>query len=158
MPRPGLAGAAHRVTGRHRSPYNPFVPTPCIGVILVDHGSQRDESNVMLVQFVTQFRAAGSYDIVEPAHMEITEPSIATAFDRCVAHGATHVVVVPYFLGPGKHWDTDIPNLTAEAAANHEGITYQIAAPLGLHSAMIEIVRDRIAETVMSRKVKSPES
>jgi len=26
------------------------------------------------------------------------------AFDRCVARGATTVVVSPYFLSPGRHW------------------------------------------------------
>ena len=36
--------------------------------------------------------------IVEPAHMELAEPSIATAFARCVERGATTVVVFPYFL------------------------------------------------------------
>ena len=54
---------------------------------------------------------------VQPAHMELAEPSIATAFDACVAAGATTVVVAPYFLGPGRHWDSDIPALAAAAAA-----------------------------------------
>jgi sirohydrochlorin ferrochelatase len=53
-------------------------------------------------------RFASTYEIVEPAHMELTEPSIATAYDRCVGRGATRVVVCPFFLGPGKHWTSDI--------------------------------------------------
>lgn len=39
------------------------------GVIIVDHGSRRQESNLMLNDFVTMFRARTGYRIVEPAHM-----------------------------------------------------------------------------------------
>ena len=35
--------------------------------------------------------------------MELAEPSIEQAFDKCVAQGATFVVVHPYFLAPGRH-------------------------------------------------------
>ena len=41
----------------------------------------------------------------------------ADAFARCVDQGATTVIVAPYFLGPGRHWDRDIPALAAQAAA-----------------------------------------
>jgi sirohydrochlorin ferrochelatase len=117
-----------------------------IGVMIVDHGSKRDESNQMLEQFVERFAERGGYDIVEPAHMELAEPGIASAFDRCIARGATRVIVVPYFLGPGKHWDRDIPSLTADAARQHPGVAYRIAEPIGLHPKMIDVIRDRADE------------
>ena len=49
--------------------------------------------------------------------MEIAEPSIASAYATCVRRGANHIIVCPYFLGPGKHWTSDIPNLTARLLA-----------------------------------------
>ncbi len=116
-----------------------------IGLIIVDHGSKREDSNALLEQFVGQFAAQTRYPIVEPAHMELAEPSIATAFDRCVARGARHVVVVPYFLGPGKHWDTDIPNLAA-AAADHAEVSFDVAEPIGLHPLMIDVIQSRIED------------
>src|SRR5215213_10018150 len=81
------------------------------GIIIVDHGSRRDESNKMLEEVARLFgeRFRETYDIVEPAHMELAEPSIATAYAASVKRGATRVVVVPFFLGPGKHWTGDIP-------------------------------------------------
>ncbi len=115
-----------------------------LGVILVDHGSRRDESNAMLVDVVRDFVRATGMPIVEPAHMELAEPSIATAFDRCVARGATTVVVFPYFLLPGRHWNDDIPRLAAAAAQNHPGVRYLVTAPFGLHPLMAEVMRQRI--------------
>jgi sirohydrochlorin ferrochelatase len=115
------------------------------GVILVDHGSRREESNLMLLDVVRDFARSSGMKIVEPAHMELAEPSIATAFARCVERGAATVVVFPYFLLPGRHWNEDIPRLTAAAAEKHPGIRYLVTAPFGLHPLMAEIMQQRIA-------------
>jgi sirohydrochlorin ferrochelatase len=115
-----------------------------LGVILVDHGSRREESNDMLLDVVARFTEVTSIPIVEPAHMELAEPSITTAFARCVERGATTVVVFPYFLLPGRHWNEDIPRLAAAAAQSHPGVPYLVTAPFGLHPLMFEIIRERI--------------
>lgn len=122
-----------------------------LGVVIVDHGSRRDESNRMLEQFVERFARDSGYRIVEPAHMELAEPTIANAFDRCVARGATVVVVCPYFLLPGRHWDQDIPALAADAAARHHGIRFRVTEPIGLHPLMQQIVTSRIDECLSGK-------
>ena len=115
------------------------------GVILVDHGSRRPESNDMLLDVVRNFAESSGHSIVEPAHMELTEPSIATAFTRCVEQGATTVVVFPYFLLPGRHWNEDIPRLAAAAASNHPGVRYLVTAPFAMHPLMARVINERIA-------------
>jgi sirohydrochlorin ferrochelatase len=114
-----------------------------VGLVIVDHGSRRQASNQGLLEVVAQFRAATGFPNVEPAHMELAEPSLATAFDRCVAQGAGVVVVHPYFLLPGRHWETDIPRLTAAAASRHPGVRFLVTAPLGIHPLMNQIMLDR---------------
>jgi sirohydrochlorin ferrochelatase len=112
------------------------------GIIIVDHGSRLADSNRLLEEVAAAFaeRYGQRYDIVEPAHMEIASPSIAEAYGKCVARGATEIVVVPYFLGPGKHWTHDIPRLIAEAAGGHPGVTFKLAGFLGLHELMLELL------------------
>lgn len=88
--------------------------------------------------------------IVELAHMEIAEPDIEHAFGKCVEQGATTVAVSPFFLSPGRHWQEDIPTLAAEAAAKHPGIAHFVAAPIGLHPLMVDIVDSRL-ETCLNR-------
>ncbi|TWU22834.1 CbiX/SirB N-terminal domain-containing protein [Bythopirellula polymerisocia] len=121
------------------------VPSEKVAVILVDHGSRRAESNDLLLDVVVAFRANSSWSIVEPAHMELAEPSIATAFGRCAEQGATLVIVFPYFLSPGRHWHEDIPRLAAEAAAAWPKIRHLVTAPLGLHPLMLQVIDQRIA-------------
>ncbi len=137
-------------------------PSPAIdhattGVIIVDHGSRREESNLMLEQFVAQFAMASRYSIIEPAHMELAEPSIATAFDRCVERGAERIIVTPYFLLPGKHWQEDIPNLAAAAAAKHPGVAYLVAAPIGLHPMMKQVIESRVEHCLEHAGGSGPE-
>ncbi|KAK8607265.1 hypothetical protein V6N13_053007 [Hibiscus sabdariffa] len=110
------------------------------GVIIVDHGSRRKESNLML----TMFRERTGYPIVEPAHMELAEPSIRDAFGLCVERGADRVIISPFFLFPGRHWYQDIPSLTADAAKDYPGVSYMITAPLGLHELLVDVMNDRI--------------
>src|SRR5580658_8989768 len=102
-------------------------------IVIVDHGSRRAESNQMLEEIARLFakRFAEKYEIVEPAHMELAEPSISTAYAACVKRGAERVVICPFFLGPGKHWTEDIPRLTAHAAAKFPQTKYHVAPTLG---------------------------
>ncbi len=123
------------------------------GIIIVDHGSRMPESNRLLVDVAAAFakRFGERFSIVEPAHMEIASPSIAEAFARCVDRGAEHVVVAPYFLGPGKHWTHDIPRLLAEAAAGgggYPGVTFKLAGFLGLDELMLELLAKRVEESL----------
>ncbi|XP_061359615.1 sirohydrochlorin ferrochelatase, chloroplastic isoform X2 [Gastrolobium bilobum] len=113
-------------------------------VIIVDHGSRREESNLMLNEFVKMFKNKTGYEIVEPAHMELAEPSIGDAFQSCVQQGANHIIVSPFFLAPGKHWSQDIPSLSAEAAKEHPSVSYIVTAPLGNHELLVDVVNDRI--------------
>ena len=115
-----------------------------LGVVIVDHGSRRDDSNRRHESFVAAWRIERGYPIVEPAHMELAEPSIGVAFDACVIAGATTVVIAPFFLWPGNHWDRDIPALAAEAALRHPDVRYLVTAPLGPHPLFMDIVEDRI--------------
>jgi sirohydrochlorin ferrochelatase len=117
-----------------------------IGIVIMDHGSRLAESNRMLEELASLFatRFARDYTVVEPAHMEIAEPSIATAFDRCVQRGAKRVVVCPFFLGPGKHWTQDIPRLTANAATKHPGVGYHVTQMLGIDDLILDLLNKRV--------------
>jgi sirohydrochlorin ferrochelatase len=116
------------------------------GIIIVDHGSRRDESNRMLEEVAGLFakRFEERYGIVEPAHMEIAEPSIASAYEKCVGRGANRVVVCPFFLGPGKHWTSDIPRLAAEAAQKFPGTRYHVTMPLGIDDLILDLLDKRV--------------
>lgn len=119
-------------------------------LIIVDHGSRLAESNQMLEEITRLFaeRYRDRFAVVEPAHMELAEPSIAAAYAACVKRGAEQIIVVPFFLGPGRHWTHDIPGLTRAAATNHPGTRFTVAPPLGIHDLMLELLAERAEEGI----------
>lgn len=116
-----------------------------LAVVIVDHGSRRPEANDAFLRVVERFAARGEYQIVEAAHMDLAHPTIAEAFERAVAHGATRIIVHPYFLFAGRHSTDDIPSMCAAAAAGHPGLEWSVTEPLGLSDGILDIVGERIA-------------
>jgi sirohydrochlorin ferrochelatase len=113
-------------------------------ILLIDHGSHRAEANALLNEVVDRVKARiGEGAIVEPAHMEIAEPTIAQGFARCVQQGASIIVAHPFMLAPGRHVQEDLPRLVAEAAASYQGVQFVLAPPLGSHDGIIDAVVER---------------
>ena len=116
----------------------------CSAILLIDHGSRRTEANALLGEVAALVRQRlGPASIVEAAHMEIAEPTVAQGFARCVEQGATSIVVHPFMLAPGRHVTEDLPRLVAEAAQAHVGVGFTMAGPLGSHAGVIDAVIDR---------------
>ncbi len=88
----------------------------------------------------------GDDTIVECAHMDLSAPTVAEGFAKCVAAGATEVIVHPYFLVPGRHSTADIPRLVEEAARPYPEVRYRVTEPLGLHSNIAQTVLERVRE------------
>ncbi len=120
-------------------------PSETLGLVIVDHGSKKAAANDMLLDVAAMFKRVSGTSIVEPAHMELADPTIEQAFDKCVQQGATLVIVHPYFLSPGRHSTTDIPALTAQAAAKHPNVKFHVTQPLGLDERIAQIMSQRIA-------------
>ncbi|MBX2836793.1 MAG: hypothetical protein KTR35_08055 [Gammaproteobacteria bacterium] len=116
------------------------------GIIICDHGSRRAQSNDSLKDVAKRFaeRFSEECQIVEPAHMELAAPDIATAYASCVARGAKHIIVLPMFLAQGRHWTRDIPSLTSQVAVRFPDTTYQVAEPLGLDDLLLDLLKKRL--------------
>jgi sirohydrochlorin ferrochelatase len=127
-----------------------------VAFIIVDHGSRKAEANDMLLEIVRKYKAQYNVDIVEGAHMELAEPSISTAFRRCVEQGAERIVCHPFFLSRGRHVQEDIPGLLKAAADEHPTtpIHYTITEPLGAYDKILELMHHAISSTADSPRAE----
>lgn len=97
--------------------------------LLVDHGSRLEAAN-RVVEDVA--RAFASH--VEPgakvafAHQEAAPPSIDDAIEALARDGVTELIVIPFFLAPGKHATSDVPRIAREAATK-AGLTLDVLPP-----------------------------
>jgi sirohydrochlorin ferrochelatase len=110
-------------------------------ILLIDHGSVRDEANQMLAAAADLLQQmAGDAVLVRFAHMELAEPTITQGFAECVRAGATEVIAFPYMLSPGKHVTRDVPRLVAEAAREFPDIAYRVTEAFGVHEKLSELI------------------
>jgi len=81
--------------------------------------------------------------IVNIAHMELADPTIAQGVQQCIDDGATEIIVHPYMLSPGRHAMTDIPTMATEAASSYPNVSVRVTGPLGLHEKLGEVILER---------------
>lgn len=113
-------------------------------VIVLGHGSRSAEATKQFLRVVEMLQPRLPGRIVVPAFMELAGPSLAEAFERAVAAGATEVTVLPCFLFIGNHIKHDIPEKVAEAASPYPELIVETRAPIGPDPRLIEILLDRL--------------
>lgn len=114
-------------------------------LLVMVHGSPRPIANNDMFAVVDVIRERGVYPIVEVGFMEINEPSIPEAIERCVAQGAERVLAVPYFLHTGNHVTDDLPTLLEEAQARYPQVEFLMGDYLGHDPLLADVVAERAA-------------
>ena len=102
-----------------------------------------------LTKFVSADKALTSVDVLLS---NVTPDADVPTQLKDEEKGEKQVVIMPYFLAPGRHWNEDIPQLAAEAASPflELGVTFLVAPPLGLHPLMLRVIDDRVREGLES--------
>jgi sirohydrochlorin ferrochelatase len=116
-------------------------------IILLGHGSRAAGAAEDMEKVVARLMDDPQYDIVEICQMSGLGDHFPEVFDRCVARGATRVVVVPYFLHFGVHLRQDVPAMMMEKARQHPDVKLILGKHLGFDDAMVDIVKKRISES-----------
>lgn len=120
-----------------------------VGIVLIAHGSRRREANEELLGVAERLRQRG-HSMVVPAYLELCEPDIVSGGELAVAQGASTVVLSPYFLSAGRHVVTDLEEARMELARRHPQLRFLIAKPLGPHSALEDILEERLDAVLAS--------
>ena len=116
------------------------------GLILIDHGSKIPEANKLLEDIAIELRndPRCQFEVVEHCHMELSPPTLEDAYLKCVKEGVNEVIVHPYFLVPGRHSMSDIPNMVKVTGKNYPNVKYKITDPLGLHKNILDVILERV--------------
>ena len=107
-------------------------------ILLFSHGSLLCGAGETLQSVAERLRAKGDAPIVEVGYLNYSEPTFETTFARCVALGATRVVVVPYFLIAGKFVQVDLPRRVTEIQSQYPEIEVLLADALGFHPLLAD--------------------
>lgn len=101
-----------------------------IGVLLVNHGSRSETWRKALMDLEQNVKdeilASGEIKGTKTAHMEYTEPSIATRMKEFDEEGYTDVIIIPVFLTVSAHTFDDIPTIIGMKEDSHSKETLKI--------------------------------
>jgi len=113
-----------------------------IALVVFAHGSKVEAANQAVREMARRVQTRSGYE-TEAAFLEIAEPDLPGAVEGLVARGATRIIVLPYFLAPGRHAERDLPRIVAELRAIHINVRIDAAANLDGHPALVDILVDR---------------
>ena len=111
-------------------------------IVLFAHGS-RDPLWHKPIQAVAERIAQRSpHTVVRCAYLELTEPDLPQVAQELVAQGATHLCVVPLFLGVGRHAREDLPALIAALHTAHPQVQISCQPAVGEQEVLLDLLAD----------------
>lgn len=116
-------------------------------VVLAAHGSRAEAGNDAHRNLAERL-AEGTGRTVVAAFLELAEPSIGDSIDRAIvaAPQARAVVVLPYFLHPGRHVDKDIPAIVDEARSRHPGTDITLLSAFGSNEEVLDLLATQLRD------------
>jgi sirohydrochlorin ferrochelatase len=129
----------------------------CKAILLIAHGSRQAAANDDLHELAGRLAGRGDYPIVEAAFLELAEPDIQAGGDRCVARGATRVLMVPYFLAAGVHVLRDLATARDSLGRRHPGVEFRLGPALGPDPLLDHLVAERIRQLDREPGDRGPE-
>lgn len=123
-------------------------------LIALAHGS-RDPRSAATINALSELVACMRPDLrVEPAFLDLAEPSFDQAVDRLVAEGHQEIVVVPLLLSEAYHARVDVPAVIEAAVKRHDGIQVHATRVLGMEAAFFHVLDKRLREALSKNRVR----
>lgn len=115
---------------------------PGATVVLVAHGSRLDAANDAHLALTTTVAAQLDRPVLA-AFLEFASPTLPEVLDAAAA-SSDDVVVLPYFVHPGRHVREHLPELLAAARDRHPDVAFDLLAPFGDDPELAGIVAGRL--------------
>lgn len=123
-------------------------------LVALAHGSRDPRSAKTIKALVAEVKAMRPDLRIETAFLDLSKPSFDTVVDRLVKAGHDEIVVVPLLLTEAFHAKVDVPAAIEAATARHEGLKIRATRVLGMESAFLEVLDERLREALKDARVR----
>ena len=117
-------------------------------IVILAHGSVLCGSGEALWAHAERFIDHELAESIAFGYLNYTDPPFIEAVSRCVAEGATRIVVTPYFLAPGKFVRVDVPAAINAAKAKYPGIEFVVGDVIGYDDLLADAILDSAANAL----------
>lgn len=115
-------------------------------LLFVGRGSSDPDANSDVSKMARILWEGSGYQTVETCFIGITHPRLEEGFRRARLYQPKRIVVVPYFLFTGTLVEK-IFDISAQQQAAHGDIQITCLPEMGLHPALVQVLRQRELET-----------
>ena len=112
------------------------------GLILLAHGSRDALWRQPIEAVLKAVQQTHPQSLAACAYLEACAPDLPTAARGLVEAGATHITVLPLFLGTGKHAREDIPKLVQEIRDTHPQVAVELEPAVGEHPRVTALLAE----------------
>ncbi len=128
------------------------------GLLLVGHGTRSQTGRRQFLDLAEQLDAAFAPAAVQPAFLELAEPTIDDGLRRLVERGIQRLVIMPLLLFAAGHAKDDVPRTVSESLIRHgRGTLPRVQAQhLGCHPAMLNLSQLRLEERLKNETEAGP--
>ncbi len=102
-------------------------------LIIVAHGSRKEESNNEVLSLVREFDqdTEHSFDFIVGAFLQFASPGLEKQIAFLAGQEVSKIVIFPFFIGAGNHILMDIPQIVDQARKENPGIEFVLTKHLG---------------------------
>lgn len=120
------------------------------GVLLVGHGTRSELGERQFFKLAERVAAGLALDgcRLEPAFLELAEPTIAQGVSRLLGQGISRLIVAPVLLFAAGHAKEDVPRAVRQALTAGGASTLEVrqAGHFGLHHEIVTLACQRFAQ------------
>jgi precorrin-8X/cobalt-precorrin-8 methylmutase len=125
-------------------------------ILLLGHGSRLREANKTLRHMAYMVKEIGDLPFVEIAFLQFQKPDFFEAVSTCISKGAKKIIIHPYFLYRGRHFEEDITEMIGDAQKKYTDIEFVLTEPLGIHENIAKVVLERSRKDIKAVKIFKP--
>lgn len=125
-------------------------------IILLGHGSRLIEANKTLKQMALLIKELGNISMVEIAFLQFVKPDFFDAISACISKGTKRIIIHPYFLYKGRHFEEDIAEMITDVRKRYPDVEFVLTEPLGIHENIARVVLERAMENIKPVKIYKP--
>ncbi len=108
-------------------------------IVFLAHGSRDPLWQAPMEAIAARARALDPAAVVRLAYLELCAPALADVAADLAATGVLHVVVMPLFLGMGRHAREDLPKIVADLQANFTAVRFELLPTLGEDARLVDL-------------------
>jgi sirohydrochlorin ferrochelatase len=111
-------------------------------LLLIDRGSKEREAAEELEIICKEVKNKGGYVFAEYCFLEVTLPYIDDGIKKCLKTDIDSLIIVPYFLYPGKKVKAAVTEVMKYQATTN--VKFLVTKPMSMHMTLVKLVENRI--------------